>query len=665
MKTIEELLKGSDNIQTIEAYDMIDLSQAVYVSASDATTAVTPETNKKFEQMAKQVKQMLGDKPVVVSAADAVHYNYINGNMSYYMIEYMVNNAKTWIVSTETGKYGRPVQIDHQDDSENTIGRVLSANPVIYGKPTTTLSKPDGHIELIYYIPAKDAIERIMDGRMLTLSVGQTSKVENVKCSVCSRSIRDMECEHIRGKTYEIDGKTHLCYWKWEAKTYKELSYVSNPADARAKAKHNSFINIQGLDSQDNSLYNYSELVGTTLEDQPTIRFMIGTMDKKHITNLHTTEGQLVTSHTLFAKDSVTANDVTVTDISPETPSEWPASTDNDCGCSQDDDTADDSSSSEAESRVDTYAAIGIIVDMLETNLIELDDAVAVLYDVAKVYVPRAERSTIDVTINHLEQILTNGDAELTATKRKRLALSTFCGPDRSWPVPDCRHVATARAYLNNPRVTRKYSSSQIARIRACVNRKAKALGCDKSNAKDNTSQEAMQMALTFNTEKELLESAPVMKALDEMKTSHEQEIDQLKQEAVAQQDKFKILAITSILDLATKLKRPIVSKLNGLDGEDAVQAKQEIVEKLKVRTFDSLSDSLNDLTSELELSQQQDSNDVASQAALEAATNQGIASQSDTAAAEGQTQQQPEEMNNDQGTAPVSILGSFTKKRE
>jgi len=64
----------------------------------------------------------------------------------------------------------------------------------------------------------------------------------------------------------------------------------------------------------------------------------------------------------------------------------------------------------------------------------------------------------------------------LTTKDRKKLKKTTFCGPNRSFPVPDCQHVATAKAYLNRS----KFSKATKQKIAACINRKAKALGCSK-----------------------------------------------------------------------------------------------------------------------------------------------------------------------------------------
>jgi hypothetical protein len=62
----------------------------------------------------------------------------------------------------------------------------------------------------------------------------------------------------------------------------------------------------------------------------------------------------------------------------------------------------------------------------------------------------------------------------LTTQQRKKLKAGTFCGPNRSFPVPDCTRVRAAKVYLNRS----KFSLATKKKIAACINRKAKALGC-------------------------------------------------------------------------------------------------------------------------------------------------------------------------------------------
>ncbi|MHA2062783.1 MAG: hypothetical protein ACXABY_00140 [Candidatus Thorarchaeota archaeon] len=74
-------------------------------------------------------------------------------------------------------------------------------------------------------------------------------------------------------------------------------------------------------------------------------------------------------------------------------------------------------------------------------------------------------------------------DAKLSTKKRKSLKGSTFCGPGRSFPVPDCAHVTAARRLIGRAKV----SSSTKSKILSCVSRKAKQMGCGGGKSKDSS----------------------------------------------------------------------------------------------------------------------------------------------------------------------------------
>jgi len=75
-------------------------------------------------------------------------------------------------------------------------------------------------------------------------------------------------------------------------------------------------------------------------------------------------------------------------------------------------------------------------------------------------------------------------DAKLSTEKRNKLSKGTFCGPGRSFPVPDCAHVVAARRLIGRASV----SSDTKAKILACVSRKAKTLNCGTAKKKDEVS---------------------------------------------------------------------------------------------------------------------------------------------------------------------------------
>lgn len=74
-------------------------------------------------------------------------------------------------------------------------------------------------------------------------------------------------------------------------------------------------------------------------------------------------------------------------------------------------------------------------------------------------------------------------DAKLSTEKRKSLKGSAFCGPGRSFPVPDCAHVTAARRLIGRAKV----GESTKSKILGCVSRKAKAMGCGGKKDADQT----------------------------------------------------------------------------------------------------------------------------------------------------------------------------------
>ena len=98
--------------------------------------------------------------------------------------------------------------------------------------------------------------------------------------------------------------------------------------------------------------------------------------------------------------------------------------------------------------------------------------------------------------------------APLTTKQRKNLKSTTFCGPNRSFPVPDCKHVAVAKAYLGRS----NFSADQKKKIAACINRKAKSLGCDvsKKAKADADGNELLPKYVELSTEEKQLYSSEI-----------------------------------------------------------------------------------------------------------------------------------------------------------
>jgi len=94
---------------------------------------------------------------------------------------------------------------------------------------------------------------------------------------------------------------------------------------------------------------------------------------------------------------------------------------------------------------------------------------------------------------------------KLTTKDRKKLRPSQFCGPGDSFPVPDCQHVSTAKAFLGRS----KFSASTKAKIAACINRKAKAMGCG-GDKKAKASEEVLPKFIELSYEEKKLYTSDI-----------------------------------------------------------------------------------------------------------------------------------------------------------
>lgn len=144
----------------------------------------------------------------------------VNRNKVEYTMNGLENSVASW-----TDNYNKPVLLNHNPYSDN-IGRVKKAE---YTQSVIDSSKYC--IKLTLEITNQAAIERFLDGRYKTFSIG--GYTDSAKCSICGKDqMTDGWCGHQRGKKY--DGKE--CYWTLGNMDYDEISVVNCPADPHAQA---------------------------------------------------------------------------------------------------------------------------------------------------------------------------------------------------------------------------------------------------------------------------------------------------------------------------------------------------------------------------------------------------------------------------------------------
>ena len=211
----------------------------------------------------------------------------------------------------------------------------------------------------------------------------------------------------------------------------------------------------------------------------------------------------------------------------------------------------------------------------------------------------KSEVSSLDDEfVEEVEEIFDKTVPRKGSSARKKMAESVFCGPDRTFPIPDCKHAAVAIAMLHWPRIVKKYSASTRARIEACVRRKAKKLGCPMSK-KDSLSSFIALIKQEFVKQNNELASK-----LDESKNENKAANDKIN-ELTAQ---LRRGYAEKIVDLSIMLKRPSVKHI--IEEHDSDKRKDlydEYVETLLKRTSDSLQDTISDLRADVSIFSVQD----------------------------------------------------------
>jgi len=384
----------------------------------------------------------------------ATHSGKVTGNNGFYLPDKMQAGVSSWLLP-----FPKPILL-HHDDEEDAIGRLEDAryvdismgfrqdfikrkDKVIGDKPSDVLidaflkgelspiecvdvvnnvflikdfnftkdqSYPGlGYIEITASISDPDSIRKVIDRRYLTGSIG--ARTDAAVCNVCKKDWANAEdgmCEHRPGKEY--DGV--LCALIAGNLMYDEYSYVNRPADS-----HSQTIEIFQNGEIKNS-FNYNESndsipeVGFNIVDSLTI-FKDKELDKMKLTldkvkellsSFIEEKFPLFKDHLDLDKLAQKFFDTLEEDTTEEQLVQKFADQLNKYNLLFED--SEEILGSDPQD--EDYAYIDMLIDFI------LDKEI-----------PEEERKAL-------------WDAKLSTKKRKSLPDSSFCGPDRSFPVPDC-----------------------------------------------------------------------------------------------------------------------------------------------------------------------------------------------------------------------------------
>ena len=357
-----------------------------------------------------------------------------------------------------------------------------------------------GRMSVSARITDQNAIEKFLDGRYITFSAGSTT--DRHVCSICYSDWADGDiCEHRHGKIYDGD----VCVFITGKFEVLEGSVVNMPADDLSQ--------VQSMEILDKVISRkFDDLQLNAIVDPTTIYITDSIYNKM--------ENDM-------AEETVQVSEKPVeeTPVEVEAQDEEVIASDNQENASEDvveipsvaltgDFDADVTLASEdadtdAPADIDDKLINSLIQKLQERGMLNVPAAseevqpaqdsgsLCDTQEEEKEEVCEASDGASEEGI-HQEEVLGEdpntddvdwyllsaaldhelGDAKLSTEQRKKLAAGTFCGPERSFPVPDCAHVTAARRLVGRA----KLSASQEERVLACVNRKAKSMSCDEED---------------------------------------------------------------------------------------------------------------------------------------------------------------------------------------
>lgn len=206
----------------------------------------------------------------LLSEIAVTHGGIVNGNFGFYRPEKLQASTKWW-----TEPYLKPILKNHDMHTEplgRNLGSVWRATvPTTSPNFQNSIRNQDfsyrglGHMQNLANISDPEAVQKVLDGRYLTVSV--SGETDEMTCSICQQNwLTDGRCEHRFGHEYtdEETELTQMAYWVGGNFIWDEWSFVNEPADPFAIVMNRE---IAG-ESKDSVLQVYNYKDATTIDKQ-------------------------------------------------------------------------------------------------------------------------------------------------------------------------------------------------------------------------------------------------------------------------------------------------------------------------------------------------------------------------------------------------------------
>lgn len=163
-----------------------------------------------------EMDQARGKSTKLIVLMEAIHTGR-TANYTFYTKEGLLGGLESW-----TTPYPKPVLTHHNQYEGEPIGRIVKAEY----KDITASGK--GGLLFTTEITDPNAIEKVLDGRYQTVSIGATT--DKVVCNICGTNRVEEWCDHFPGESYD----SQECHFIIGNTFGKEVSYVNVPADQYA-----------------------------------------------------------------------------------------------------------------------------------------------------------------------------------------------------------------------------------------------------------------------------------------------------------------------------------------------------------------------------------------------------------------------------------------------
>ena len=380
------------------------------------------------------------------------------------------------------------------DDDPEKIYKTLKSLNLIDNKQWPGL----GRMRVQANITDEEAIKKFLDGRYMTFSAGSTT--DRHVCSICNQDwVSEGMCEHRHGKMY--DGE--ICVFITGDFIVLEGSVVNTPADDLSQ-----IVSIELSDNQESntavdsysypeeimfsdSNYNLGEINGlqtakqiegsdneeeeeeeVTAKEEDREYDHSMTLDESAMEELHSkgvtyieesSGNQKMTIRVTYNGERRENNSTNETsepkenDMNLETEKEVVEATTNDDSTEETIVESVDASSLEERKEEETKSPPPVEPEPEEETL---DDSLDIDWNI------------LDLA---LQATMAQTGSNLSIEDREQLDDAAFCGPDRSFPIPDCIHVDAAKNLITNT----KLSDQVKDKVLALVDERAETLACD------------------------------------------------------------------------------------------------------------------------------------------------------------------------------------------